>query len=104
MLDSTAKSSQNTDNFEHDETLRVKKTMPYGWDGANAVAIKTNTAGELMMSSLVSEKWDYVAQAQGATTDTWTFYTGGSGGTLVATVTITYVDATKEVILNVART
>jgi len=47
---------------------------------------------------------DYLALTAGATTDTWTFYTGGSGGTLVATVTITYTDGTKAVIANVART
>lgn len=92
------------DNIEHDKTIGVKKVMPYGWDGSNAVAIKTNSAGELMTSSLVPEKWDYTALVQAATTDTWTFKTGGVSGTTVATVTITYSDATKAVISNVART
>jgi len=100
----TDDTSQYIDNWEHDPTLKLKKVMPYGWDGANAIAVKVNTDGELMVSSLVPEKYDYVAQVQAATTDTWTFKTGGSGGTTVATVTITYVDATKAVILNVART
>lgn len=48
--------------------------------------------------------YDYVAQAQDATHDIWTFKTGGVGGTVVATVTITYTDATKVVISEVVRT
>lgn len=48
--------------------------------------------------------FDYCSQVQGATTDTWSFKVGGSGGTLVATITISYVDSTKAVITNVART
>lgn len=47
--------------------------------------------------------FDYASQTQTATTDTWTFKTGGAGGTTVATVVITYVDATKEVISSVAQ-
>ena len=48
--------------------------------------------------------YDYIKQVQAALTDTWTFYTGGAGGTLVATIVITYTDASKAVILNVAKT
>lgn len=48
--------------------------------------------------------FDYCSQVQASTTDTWTFKTGGSGGTTVATVTITYTDSTKAVISNVAKT
>ena len=47
---------------------------------------------------------DYIALAQAATTDTWTFKSGGAGGTLVATVTITYTDSTKATISTVVRT
>lgn len=49
-------------------------------------------------------KWDYVTQTQASTTDTWTFKTGGSGGTTVATVTISYTDNTKNTISTVAKT
>jgi hypothetical protein len=48
--------------------------------------------------------FDYTAQVQTATADTWTFYVGGSGGVLVATITINYTDATKAIISNVVRT
>ena len=45
---------------EHDPRFEVKKVMPYGWDGTNVVAQKVNSAGELMMSSLVPEKYDEI--------------------------------------------
>ena len=48
--------------------------------------------------------FDYTALSPSATQDVWTFKTGGSGGSLVSTVTINYTDATKAVIVDVART
>ncbi len=48
--------------------------------------------------------YDYAAQTQAATTDTWTFKTGGSGGTTVAVIVITYTDSGKATISNVERT
>lgn len=47
---------------------------------------------------------DYISLAQGGTTDTWSYKVGGIGGTLVATVTITYTDSTKTIISTVAKT
>lgn len=47
---------------------------------------------------------DYIGVAYAATTDTYTFKTGGSGGSTVATVVVTYTDSTKEFIDSVART
>ena len=47
---------------------------------------------------------DYASLAQAALTDTWTFKLGGSGGTTVATVTITYTDSSKATISTVAKT
>lgn len=55
-------------------------------------------------NKLIPEKWDYTFLAVDTLTDTWTFYTGGSGGTLVATVVITYTDEAKGTISNVAKT
>jgi len=48
--------------------------------------------------------YDAVQLTQDATHDYWTFYTGGLGGTLVATITITYTDATKATISTVVKT
>jgi len=41
---------QEVANVEHDDTLGVKKVMPYGWDGSNAVAIKVDSSGKLVIS------------------------------------------------------
>lgn len=49
-------------------------------------------------------QYDYVSLAQDATHDTWTFKTGGAGGTTVGTVTVTFTDATKVTIASVAKT
>lgn len=35
------------ENIEHDKSLGVKKVMPYGWDGSNAVAIKVDPSGAM---------------------------------------------------------
>ena len=39
-----------------------------------------------------------------ATTEQYQFYSGGSGGTLVATIQIVYTDSTKEFITSVTKT
>jgi hypothetical protein len=55
--------------------------------------------------TLVSEVFDFIsANYAGATTDVYTYKSGGSGGTTVATVTITYTDSTKGTISTVAKT
>ncbi len=49
--------------------------------------------------------WDYMSVAYtDADTETYTFKSGGSGGTTVATVVINYTDSTKEFISDVTRT
>lgn len=63
---------------------RVQVTNP---DGSNIV-----DAGKL-----VTEKYDYVdVQQTSATVETYVYKEGGAGGTTVATVTMTYTDATKD--------
>jgi hypothetical protein len=59
----------------------------------------------LEQTGLVPFEYDYLAAAYpDADTEVYTYYTGGSGGTLIATITVNYTDATKEFISNVART
>lgn len=45
-------------------------------------------------------EYDYVSMAlsAGDTTETYTFKTGGSGGTTIATVTVVYTDSSREVL------
>lgn len=55
-------------------------------------------------NTLVTEKYDYVGIAYPtATSETYTYKLGGSSGTLVATVTITYVDSTKAQVSSIAK-
>lgn len=46
--------------------------------------------------------WDYVSMAlsNGNTTETYTFKTGGSGGTTTGTVVINYTTSTRDVLTN----
>lgn len=44
---------------------------------------------------------DYMSLTEDTTTDTYVFKEGGSGGTTVATIVITYTDSTKETISTV---
>ena len=53
---------------------------------------------------VVDFKWDYAALVEDTTTDTWTFKTGGVGGTTAGVLVITYTDSGKGTIDNVTRT
>lgn len=72
------------------------------------IATATNqTTGNTLLggiAGLLPVAYDYISQAQATLTDTWTFKTGGAGGTTVATITITYTDASKAVISTVVKT
>ncbi len=55
--------------------------------------------------TLVPEQFDYIKATYPTTTiEVYQYYEGGSGGTLVATVTVIYVDATKDQLASVERT
>ena len=48
--------------------------------------------------------YDYIAATYPSGTQTvYKFYVGGSGGTLIATITINYTDSTQNFILNVTK-
>jgi hypothetical protein len=69
---------------------------------SESTASAINTKMDKLASGLVKVAFDYfAANYSGATTDVWTYKTGGSGGTTVATVTVTYVDSSKAVISSV---
>ena len=48
--------------------------------------------------------YDYVSNASGATSDTYTFFRGGASGVQVATVAIVYTAADKNSISTVTKT
>lgn len=67
---------------------------------------KNNHALQVFSAGLKIQSYDYVSMAlsAGDTTETYTFKTGGSGGTTVATVVIVYTDSTRDVISTVTKT
>lgn len=75
-------------------------------DAAGTVSAKLRGINKEIAATmgLAIPLYDYASLAQGSTTDTWTYKSGGAGGTTVATLTITYTDATKAVIQTIART
>lgn len=71
------------------------------------IGVNPNTLAILSEpSGLKIPDYDYVSMAlsAGDTTETYTFKTGGSGGTTVATVTIVYTDSTRDVLSSVTKT
>jgi hypothetical protein len=65
--------------------------------GDGTTLTKVNSDQALYVSNgLVKEAFDYVSGSHGVTTSTYTFKTGGAGGTTVKTVAIVYTDSTKN--------
>lgn len=72
-------------------------------------ALYNETTGGLNVTpisgTLVSAAYDYISVSYpSATTEVFTYKSGGSGGTTVSTITVSYTDGTKENISTVART
>jgi len=69
----------------------------------NAADVNVANSTDLV-TGLIPFQYDFIsADLSGATTDVYTYKTGGSGGTTVAVVTLTYTDASKETLSTVAR-
>ena len=58
---------------------------------------------EVVETGLQIPPYDYVSNAPTGTTDVFTFFIGGSGGTPHTIITIVYTDATKATISTVTR-
>lgn len=67
----------------------------------HAILTEGSSAGGLGIPS-----YDYVSMAlsDGDTTETYTFKSGGSSGTTVATVVVVYTDSSREVLSSVTKT
>lgn len=74
--------------------------------GADNTATQVNEDNPLPVTgTLVTEKFDYIGISYPSdTTEVFAYKTGGAGGTLVATVTVVYTNATKERISSATRT
>jgi len=67
---------------------------------SNRLPVEASISG----GTLVTEEFDYIAATYPtATSEVFTYKTGGAGGTTVATVTIVYTTAAKEFISTVTR-
>jgi len=83
---------------EHDSSnsIETKKVSVFGYDSDNNTPrrVRINSSGELMLSSLVPEKYDYIELSYTGSDLTGVVYkTGGASGTTVATLTLGYTDS-----------
>ena len=106
------------DNFETDNIgTQTKKVSLYGFDTTDLtkkrITVK-ETDGEVGLNVSGSElqsiaglsipAHDYIAATYPtASQEVYTYKTGGASGTTVATVTIVYTDATKNVLTSVTK-
>lgn len=91
-------------------TLGTNVVYPTGVALTNStpmhVAIVDTSGTQVNAAGMNIPTYDYVAMvlSVGNTVETYTFKTGGSGGTTVATVAIVYTDNTRAVVSTVTRT
>ena len=83
---------------EHDDVFHTKKVSVYADDGNGGLT-------RLFANGLQIGVYDYISMALsvGNTVETYTFKTGGAGGTTVATIAIVYTDSTRAVISTVTK-
>lgn len=88
----TSEKSVYLDREEHFHRGQVgaKTVVPYYYDS------NTDTLTPAIQDLVAGTTYDYIdAQQTDPATDTYVFKTGGSGGTAVQTITISYTDANK---------
>lgn len=82
-------------NSEHGQSGLV------GWKYVQPI----DSSGNVIANGLNLKPYDYVARVlTNSTTETYTFRSGGSGGTVTNTVVIVYTDSSLATILNVTKT
>jgi hypothetical protein len=64
----------------------------------------TNPVVTAETTGIIPVPYDYIGVVAGSTTDVYSYKSGGASGVLVATVTVTWTDATKTQISSVLRT
>lgn len=77
------------------DNIEAKRVANYNWDGTN---------WQRSPQAFINASYDYVSNSSTSTSDTFTFKTGGSSGTVVATVAVVYTDSSKATISSVTRT
>lgn len=81
------------------DNIEAKRVVPYYWDGSNW------QRQPFAPGNLVTQAYDYVSVAYPTTTtEVYSFKNGGSSGTLITTLTLTYTDTTKDNLSTVVKT
>jgi len=78
-------------------------TLPsqqYGWDGSAPEKIKTESGAIVVRNLTADIKWDAITPTFNATSDVYVF---SFDSVTTATITVSYVDATKEVLSGVTK-
>lgn len=82
-----------------------KAGVPVQLENAAGTIINPATEDTLLkIPGLSIPIYDYVGITYNSTTDVYVFKTGGSGGTTVATITLTYSSSAKTQLNSVAKT
>ena len=79
----------------------IRKSAEEVTAGSNTEYLLRTKPNEGILAGVV---YDYVALGIASEVETYTFKSGGSGGTTVAVIVVTYTDATRADISTVERT
>ena len=91
------------DPVTHALGVSISGTIVTG--GLTDTQLRASAVPTIETTGLIPKAYDYLAYTStNTTTDTYVYKSGGTGGTIVATVTIVYTDSTKSVISTVTRT
>ena len=102
-------SEQTLFNQSFDREFNVLVAEMVGLNSANNTMDRITTTGGKMnvnvSSGLLPYDFDYISRTlTNPTTETYTYKSGGSSGTTVATVTVVYTDSTLQTVSTVTRT
>ena len=84
-----------------DNAAHVLETKKFFLTEDGEVAVRTGGVGNIL-SGIVFDA--FTGEETSSTVETYRYYSGGTGGTLLATVVVTYSDDTKCFVSSVVRT
>lgn len=81
------------------DNIDAKRVGMYVWDSASSAWTRFTGGGSTPFA------WDALTYtASSSTVDTYKYYVGGTSGTLVSTLTVTYTDSSHATLVSVVRT
>jgi hypothetical protein len=97
------------DENQNFSVFGISGTLGTSYGTSTVVPLTANATGALNIvdvvgNSLVPSSYDAIVPTFNSTSDVWVFKTGGTGGTTVSTLTISYTDATKQVMTSLVKT